>query len=314
MIDVVCLTGKMYDDDDIEKSTISIEQMSVEGGGGIRSVDLGFNGRRALLLVIPHASNFGHEFLDLYPQLFMFRALLQQDPESKVLVHAPLSATKMFPILHAMGLHPERLNYHVWEKEDRNSLFCLDEIITTTSSYANHVNPDYVAAFREALLHNMTFADPGVVHLEGDGILFSDRRDRPGARDLLEGEQIFSALQARYEGGSESSFQGISPRPVRLFLGNESLEDTIRLFRSTKIFIAVHGAQMANMMFLSPGAVLIEIQPYEFRGVDVFLNLAPTLGVSAFRYTSMSGGHWTSTSVQAEHFLGQVQSFIDSLE
>jgi len=58
MIDVVCLTGKMYDDDDIEKSTISIEQMSVEGGGGIRSVDLGFNGRRALLLVIPHASNF----------------------------------------------------------------------------------------------------------------------------------------------------------------------------------------------------------------------------------------------------------------
>jgi hypothetical protein len=149
------------------------------------------------------------------------------------------------------------------------------------------------------------------VKLRGEGILISDRRDQPGRRDLIEGDQILDALRLRYSGNS--SLPGLKKRSVELFFGNETLEDTIRLFRSSRVYISVHGAQMSNMMFLNPGSVLIEIQPYEFRDVDVFLNLAPALGVTPYRYTSMSGGHWTSTSVNVEHFLGQVTSYIDSL-
>lgn len=308
-------TGKMYDDDDEERSSISLYtgEMGVHDvqSTGIPSMDMDFGEQQVLLLIIPHANNFGHEFLDLYPQLFMFRELLNRDPNMKILVHSPLSATKMFPVLHAMGLYPEELNYFIWKEEHRQSLYCMKNIITTTSSYANHVNPEFVAAFKDALMQNLSLTDREVVKLRGEGILISDRRDQPGRRDLIEGDQILDALRLRYSGNS--SLPGLKKRSVELFFGNETLEDTIRLFRSSRVYISVHGAQMSNMMFLNPGSVLIEIQPYEFRDVDVFLNLAPALGVTPYRYTSMSGGHWTSTSVNVEHFLGQVTSYIDSL-
>lgn len=307
------MTGKMYDDDNEIRSSIKVLQAAGEGDGApFLPVAMTITGAPVLLLVMPHASNFGHEFLDLYPQLFMFKELLKRDPELRVLVRAPLSATKLFPVLRAMDLAPEDLNYLVWGGDHDRDLYCLDKVITTTSSYANHVNPAFVAAFREAVSHNMTFADPAVVELCGEGILFSDRRHQPGRRDLLEGPQVLAALQEWY-GAEAASLRGGQSREVRLLRGSETLEETLRLFRSSRVFISVHGAQMSNMMFLQPGAVVIEIQPYQFRDVDVFLNLAPTLGVQAFRYTSMSGGHWTSTSINVEHFLGQVVTFIDAL-
>ena len=300
------MTGKMYDDDDVNKSTISV--VSDQDNPVFNMIDVNIS--RAMLLVIPHSENFGHEFLDLYPQLFMLNDILMRNPEIHVLVHAPLSAKKMFPILHAMNIYPEKLNYFTWNINDRQSFYCMDEVITTTSSYSNHVNTKYVAAFREAV-KRLDFYD-STFNVQGEGILFSDRRDQPGRRNLLEGEEIVAALERKY--ASPFLAPGTTYRPIKLFIGNESLEETVRLFRSSRIFISVHGAQMSNMVFMHPGSIVIEIQPYEFQNVDVFLNLAPALGVKPFRYISKSGAHWTHTSVESNHFLNQVMGVIDSLQ
>ena len=43
-----------------------------------------------------------------------------------------------------------------------------------------------------------------------------------------------------------------------------SLSKQIRLVQKTSIFVAVHGAAHALMMFLPPQAVVVEIMPYKF--------------------------------------------------
>lgn len=216
----------------------------------------------------------------------------------------------MFPILHAMNIYPERLNYYFWDKEHEKSLYCLRHIVTTTSSYANHVSPRYVSAFREAL-KKVPLLDSSILNLRGEGILLSDRREQIGNRNLVQGSELIDVLKSRY--GDKNSYHGKCYRPVNLFIGNETLEETIRLFRSSRIYISVHGAQMSNIMFMHPDSTLIEIQPYEYQNVNVFLNLASTLGITPYRYISHSGAKWTETNILLDHFLERIFPYIDSL-
>lgn len=49
-----------------------------------------------------------------------------------------------------------------------------------------------------------------------------------------------------------------------------SLSKQIRLVQKTSIFVAVHGAAHALMMFLPPQAVVVEIKPFKFSPGDPF--------------------------------------------
>ena len=65
---------------------------------------------------------------------------------------------------------------------------------------------------------------------------------------------------------------------VRMFYGNESLEETVRIFRGCKVFIAAHGGGESNMMFMPTGGSIIEIRPEDWP-ITCFIDLANLLDV-----------------------------------
>jgi hypothetical protein len=73
----------------------------------------------------------------------------------------------------------------------------------------------------------------------------------PNRRSLPQGKEIVQFLQQRYDFRSEGEEQPVVvKRKVRVFNGNESLEETVRLFRRSKYFIGAHGGGMTNIMFM----------------------------------------------------------------
>ncbi len=62
-----------------------------------------------------------------------------------------------------------------------------------------------------------------------------------------------------------------------MFFGNETLEETIRLFRGTKVLVAAHGGGEANMLFMPPGGIVIEVRP-QWWPITCFIDLADNIG------------------------------------
>jgi len=89
---------------------------------------------------------------------------------------------------------------------------------------------------------------------------FSKKNSRPrpaypNRRSLPQGQQIIEILRSRYEMNIDERARSNSTSTrkrhvVRVFYGNESLDDTIRLFRSAKYFIGAHGGGMTNILFM----------------------------------------------------------------
>jgi hypothetical protein len=58
------------------------------------------------------------------------------------------------------------------------------------------------------------------------------------------------------------SLMGVSPRVIDM--SDLSIKEQVLLTHNTDIFILVHGGAMANLLWLPPGALIIDIYPHEF--------------------------------------------------
>ena len=81
------------------------------------------------------------------------------------------------------------------------------------------------------------------------GIIISDRKDM---------EELYKRLTSSYGISNVMKYSTkLGSNPVLIY---QSLEQTVRMFNQCKLFIAPHGAALANIMFMNPGATVIEIR------------------------------------------------------
>ena len=102
----------------------------------------------------------------------------------------------------------------------------------------------------------------------GDGIVIIDRYNLRPKRFLYHGEEILGRLRERYG----------RTRSVKMYYGNESLEETVRTFRGCRVLIAAHGGGQSNMLFMPPGGAVIEVRPDNWP-MPCFIDLADNVGV-----------------------------------
>jgi len=80
-------------------------------------------------------------------------------------------------------------------------------------------------------------------------IIISDRRDM---------EELYMKLAMLYGSSNVKKYSTtLGSNPVVIY---QALEQTVRMFNQCKLFIAPHGAALANIMFMNPGSSVIEIR------------------------------------------------------
>lgn len=80
-------------------------------------------------------------------------------------------------------------------------------------------------------------------------IIISDRRDM---------EELYKRLISTYGTSNVKKYStSLDSNPVSIY---QSLNQTVRMFNECKLFIAPHGAALANIMFMNPGSTVIEIR------------------------------------------------------
>lgn len=102
------------------------------------------------------------------------------------------------------------------------------------------------------------------------GIIIYDRLNQK-SRSLVQGLELFSALKARYKG----------QRRVYRFWGNETLLETVKILRSSSVFIGVHGAGLTNLIFMPEKSKIIEISGTE---IECFRELSNQLQFQHYQY------------------------------
>ena len=227
-------------------------------------------------LAHPYSKTFFHEVIEIYPMLLMIQPLLRHRPRMPILVRNELSFRSHFPLLAAMGIRPSEYNIVVLGKQDTNAVVVAPYIITPISHYCQFISRGILKQMRSSFARNLPYWEkPGsdilIYHRSVNWRLkfeesrgdFDKKNSRPrpaypNRRSLPQGKEIVEFLQQRYDfqggGKAENGPDGPGPvvvkRHVRVFNGNETLEETVRAFRRSKYFIGAHGGGMTNIMFM----------------------------------------------------------------
>jgi hypothetical protein len=131
-------------------------------------------------------------------------------------------------------------------------------------------------------------------------IVINDRRLMNGSRFLPSGNQIIDALKKKYG----------KKYPIHIHYGNESLNQTLLLFRNCKYFIAAHGAAESFMLFMNPKSVVVEVRPLNY-DVNCFDYLTDVLQLKHYVYFSGNGGSKGIIPLDLKLFLPLLYRAID---
>jgi hypothetical protein len=87
--------------------------------------------------------------------------------------------------------------------------------------------------------------------------------NRPGVgrREITNADQLITALLKTFPDHS-NPYLRVWPKQYNF---DENLYETARMARSIRLLIGVHGAGLSNSLFMRPGTILYEINPYGCR-------------------------------------------------
>lgn len=129
-------------------------------------------------------------------------------------------------------------------------------------------------AFLNQLRQNCWHA-VGTQHTDGNSYLYL-RRGPKARRPLVDEEQLESFLRQR-------GFEVIDPAIW-------TPEETVRRFRGAGCIVAPHGAALANLMFCSPGARVLELLPGELQHYSHYALMSRLLGIQHSHLVGISVG------------------------
>lgn len=204
--------------------------------------------------------------------------------------------------------------------ESTNSIYYSSYIITPLSLYCQHISRGVTKTLRKGyekleywnLDSTLNQAGDGRTslddnHREPSGIIVYDRYNLRPKRFLVEGNEIFHALTVKYSGKRV----GHDRITVSMFYGNETLEETIKVFRNCKVLIAAHGGGQANQLFMEPNSIVIEVRPDSWP-VPCYIDIADNVGLEHYLVTISQSGRVEELHVNLTEFLPNLYHLIDS--
>ena len=232
-----------------------------------------------LSLIHPYPGLYFHEFIEIHALLIMSQPLIKLIPDITIIISKRFQQRHLFPLLEILGIKHQKYNflalksYNKPNKRNANllksagSLIYSPYIITPLSLYCHYISRSVANQMRSAY-SKLPYWDP-----PGEDIVIFDRHNLRPKRSLPQGPEIFHILNRTYGHATN----------VRMFYGNESLEETVRIFRGCKVFIAAHGGGESNMMFMPTGGSIIEIRPEDWP-ITCFIDLANNINMNHFMY------------------------------
>lgn len=85
--------------------------------------------------------------------------------------------------------------------------------------------------------------------------------NRYGQRYMV-GDYALRTAVAAEAAAAESSAPGVSLAAEVVFFENATFHEQISMMQETNVVVASHGAGVANLLFLRPGSVLVEVMPF----------------------------------------------------
>ena len=236
-----------------------------------------------LSLVHPYPGIYFHEFIEIHALLLMSQPLIKMIPDIPILVNKNFQQKQLYPLLKVLGINHEKYNFVSLKSNNRpnkrnaglpkitSGLVYSPYVITPLSLWCHYISRTTINQMRLGY-ENLSFWG-----LPGDGIVIFDRYNLRPKRSLPQGYEIFKMLNTTY--GHTNS--------VRMYYGNESLEDTVRIFRGCKVFIAAHGGGESNMMFMPSGGSIIEIRPENWP-ITCFIDIANNININHYMYIDVN--------------------------
>jgi hypothetical protein len=105
---------------------------------------------------------------------------------------------------------------------------------------------------KHILLNNSSYSGEWIVVLNRRGV---------GRREITNSEKLISALLKLFPDHS-NPYLRVWPKEFNF---DSNLYSTARMARSIRLLIAVHGAGISNSLFMRPGTIIYEINPYACR-------------------------------------------------
>lgn len=296
-----------------------------------------------IVLTQPYETAFAHELIDVYSNLVALRPVLRAFPHIKILARtSALGHPKYFPLLRAHGIEPTQLRFLRLGVEQR--IVHAPYIIAPLNRACNVLTRSIAAQMLDGIRSLPTLAPrPRMQILFHDRVLEKMRR-------MTEGEDIFLQLKREIEHPNVRAalrplpsssartrtnrtavipseprdalaYAGIDPGSspsgidVVRFYGNESFDDVVRLWSSSFLVIAAHGAGLVNMIFMHANTTVLEVRPNHFE-VLVFEHMAESLYVNyqVIRYGKPLAQAWKSPiNIPRALFFDRVRPILDNL-
>jgi capsular polysaccharide biosynthesis protein len=225
-----------------------------------------------------------HFLMDVLPRLGVLEQCPEVAPPDRWYVPADLPFQQQ--LLDLVGIGPDR------RIDSSEAPHVQAECLVVPGLPGTNVqNPAWAVAFlRERLL------PPGLERVPGRN-LYVTRGDSPNNRIVRNEDELLRALDGR-------GFRRIDP-------GQMPVVDQIRAFAEADVIVSAHGSALANIVFASPGACLIELFP---RGhvVPDYWKLA--CGVPGLEYRYVTGVGATDRCDRSRMLVSDVVADIDALE
>eukprot|EP00270_Netrium_digitus_P010503 TRINITY_DN3265_c0_g1_i6.p1 TRINITY_DN3265_c0_g1~~TRINITY_DN3265_c0_g1_i6.p1 ORF type:complete len:614 (+),score=147.45 TRINITY_DN3265_c0_g1_i6:43-1884(+) len=215
-------------------------------------------------LVNWNAINFYHIVAEIVPEFLIASKVLDYYPGIPVAFRVTQDEGIVRQWLKLIGWPLWRLNIQFMQDSD---VFYAKKLLTPAHSYCakpsgsmlEHLRMDVLkighirsTGFASMLRAKIVVEGVGTGQDDvlGETIIVFGRRKVGGARHIVQEEEILQELYLRYH-----------KLRVVSFWGNISVEETRDLFGIARLYIGAHGAGMTNLIFMQPGAAILELRP-----------------------------------------------------
>lgn len=207
-----------------------------------------------LNLVTLWTENYLNAMISFLPRYLSLLPILEKYPDIIIAKNMFRTRAQVYvePILNFYGITPYSMKHdkdstggkHNFMNIEYGKVYFMKTLIAPIST-CKFIPKKAVTMIRTAVhkMYALSSTTPQT------SIIISDRRDM---------EELYEKLISAYDTSNVKKYStSLGSNPELIY---KSLEQTVRMFNECKLFIAPHGAALANIMFMNPGSTVIEIR------------------------------------------------------
>eukprot|EP00897_Mesotaenium_endlicherianum_P004819 jgi/Mesen1/4365/ME000022S03648 len=205
--------------------------------------------------VVKHGTNFYHTITEVLPAFVLLSKVIQANQGIPVAIHDRMdSVGPMRSWLPLVGVHLDDLNIH--RMNYSRHLFFAEKLLMPAQIPCGKPSASLFKVMRKRYLKltpkRLRRKEPLWRYTKDEWTLVVGMRPPNATRHLKQHDEIWKALTDRY-----------GPSRLRLFVGDETTEETMKIFSKALIYLGPHGAGMTNMLWMPPHGVVVEVMPQD---------------------------------------------------